>query len=145
MTLWDGWNSYTSSSNGTPRANSTPTRALEIHLVRCFYREWEIFEVKLHQLMAQICWISMGPQRASLATPPLCTYAMQVSLEHERPRRAGAGLFWDAGRLWGTGHSWALTSCQSYTIRFCTETIEVWCVHDSQRKVDEETRGKMKT
>lgn len=76
MTLWDRWNSYTSSSNGNPRANCTPTKALEIHPVQCFYREWEILQVKLHQLIAQIWWISMGPQRASLGTLQ-CTHPVQ--------------------------------------------------------------------
>lgn len=57
----------------------------------------------------------------------------------------GQGGFGMQGGFWGTGPSWALTLCRSYTICFSIETTELWCNHDSQRKASEETREKMKT
>lgn len=136
MTLWDGRNSYTSSGNGTPWANSTPTKALQIHPVQCFYTEWDRSKVKLHQLIAQIWWISMGPQKAFL-TISQCTHPTQgPPWSTERLWTAGAGWSWDAQRhsgnrsqlgsdfvpvvynlflhrnYWGVVHSWQPTQGQ---------------------------------
>lgn len=83
-------------------------------------------------------------KKGFLGHPPVPPSRAGLPGARAPPESWGRALLGRSAAL-GNRSQLTLTLCRSYTIRFCTETTEVWCVHDSQLKVDEKTRGKMET